>query len=378
MISIDKEQTCLLELIKASLFNLQPNNPDNVNWERVLELAKLQCVVPLITSLVPLEYSDEWLKVLYQSKAHFMQMLYEQDSLVSLLKEHNIPLIIFKGVAASVYFPNPSLRTYGDIDFYVFKENLASALVVLEQNGYKFISNDERQYVFEKNGVEFELHSKFSSKHYNNIEHIIINGMENAVEYRITGYSFPGLPKYENGVVLLGHIMQHLKSSGIGLRQIIDWMMFVHAELDDLAWQEHFRTLAIEAGLDRLAVTVTFMCRKWMGLPNNITWCNNADEEVADQLLIRILDDGNFGHDRAPYENLKRHINNEGFFTHLQNTGIENWRLAKKYKILRPFAWLYQLCKYAYQGVFRFFSGEKVFQKDKQLINLEELWKKLE
>lgn len=378
MISLDLDNVCLIELLKASLFDTKPEIPNETNWERVFEAAKKQCIIPLLISGVPTKYRDEWFKKSCQSKAYFMQLIHEQNLLVNLFINNGIPFIIFKGTAAAIYYPNPSFRTFGDIDFYVTNEHFDAAKCLLLNNGYSFVSNNERHYIFVKNGIEYELHKRISSKHYNDIEDIILSVVNNSVEYRISGFPFPGLPTYHNGLVLLGHIMQHLKTSGIGLRQIIDWMMFVHKELDDVAWEKYFRPLASSAGLEKLAITVTFMCRKWLGLPNNITWCNSADEAVADQLLVRILDEGNLGHDRALYENVRKSMKKEGVFTVIQSSGIENWHLAQKCVIFRPFAWIYQLGRYICIGIISLFKGKKVFRKEKKNMSLEELWKKLE
>lgn len=367
MLSLDSEHACLLELIKAALFDCSPNFPSEVNWDLVFEYAKAQCVVPLVVSSVPSEHRGSWMNISYLSKAHYMKMLYEQNSLVELFKSNNIPSIIFKGVAAAIYYPNPAQRTFGDIDFYVSEEYFALARNLLEQNGYIYSSNNERHYVYNRNGMIFELHNKIGSDNYNDIEKRVLEGFNNSVDYKIGNSSFPGLPTYVNGLVLLGHIKQHLKDTGIGLRQIIDWMMFVCKELDDSAWNTHFRQLACEAGLEDLAITVTYLCIKWLGLPNRITWCNSADETVAERLFIRVLDDGNFGRDIAPYENVKKKIKKEGAFSYLQRSGIETWSLAQKYKVFRPFAWLYQICKYACKGIAGIFTGKKVFRKDKQV-----------
>jgi len=378
LITIDSDQVCFLELIKASLFNICPSIPENVNWNNVYDFAKTQCVLSLVASSVPFEHRNEWIIGSYQCKAYYMRMLYEQDMLVRLFNSKNIPLVIFKGTAASLYYPNPTLRTFGDIDFYVSEINWDLACNLLKENGYKFITSDVRHQEFQKNEMTFELHSKISSKHYNDVESIFCNGLKNAVEYKIGNYSFPGLPPYENGLVLLGHIMQHLKSSGIGLRQIIDWMMFVHKELNDSAWEDSFRPYAVEAGLEKLAVIVTYMCKKWLGLSDSITWCDNADEEVADQLLIWILDDGNLGQYRAPVENVKKSMREEGIFKYLQRAGLENWLLPQKYIVFKPFAWIFQLCKYIHMVFASLFTGKKMFMKGKHKMSLEELWERLE
>lgn len=378
MISIVPEHSYLLALIKTALFNLRLEIPDDANWDNIFNSAKAQSIVSLLAPYVPVNQRNKWLEVSFQNKAYFMRMLHEQNTLVNLFKANIIPFVIIKGTAAAVYFPSPASRTYGDIDIYLSEEHFEFAKSLLESNGYKYIDDEDRHYEYIKNGIEVELHSKFGSNHYNDIEHILINGLSNTVECQVCNSLFPVLPTYENGLVLLGHIMMHLKTSGIGLRQIIDWMMFVHKELDDSAWFESFRPFASEAGLEKLALTVTFMCKKWLGLPNDISWCDNADEELADQLLIRVLDDGNFGRDRAPFESVKRSIRKEGFFKYLQRVGMENWVLAQKHVIFRPVAWLYQLCRFAFEGVIGLIKRKKVFGKEKQIIRIEDLLDRLE
>ena len=378
MISLNKEQSCVLELVKASLFASVPVISENIDWEKVFELAKNQCIVPLISSCVPKDKEIDWLVISCQSKAHFIQVLYEQDSLVKLLNTNGIPFVIFKGTAAAVYYPIPSKRTFGDIDFFVSADLFSSAKFLLEHNGYRFVDKNERHYSYVKNGIEFELHNTISSIHYKNIDNIYFNGLNNYIDYKIGAYIFPGLPTYENGIVLLGHIVAHLKQSGIGLRQIIDWMMFVNKELDDSAWDNTFRLLALEAGFEKIAITVTYMCKKWLGLPNEITWCNVADEALAEQLLLRIMDDGNFGQNRALSESIIESMKKEGVFKFLQRVGILNWPMAQRYAVLRPFAWLYQLFIYAGKGIIGFFTGKRVLNTNKQNMSLEDLLERLE
>ncbi len=378
MISLELEQACLLELIKASLFDLPPHIPKEMNWEKVFEIAKKQCIVPLAMSCVPSEQRNKWFEISCQCKAYFIQMIHEQNSLVKLLNDNNIKFVILKGTAAGIYYPNPQIRTYGDIDFYISDDYLRLARNLLENNGYRLIHYNERHYGYFKNSFEYEMHTRFSCQSYEDIEINIINGLNNVVECKINNFTFPCLPVYENGIVLLGHIMQHIKDYGIGFRQIIDWMMYVNKVLDDSAWEMHFRELAVDAGLEKLAITVTFMCKKWLGLPSEISWCNSADEEIADQLLLRLFNDGNFGQYRAPFENVRIGMKNEGVFKYLHQAGIKNWPLAQKYRFFRIFAWFYQVCRFIHSGVSGLIKGEKIFRNDRRNIKIEELWKELE
>ncbi len=119
------------------------------------------------------------------------------------------------------------------------------------------------------------------------------------------------------------------------------------------------------------------MCKKGLGLPDNISGCDDVNEDVADQLLIRLLIDANLGRERAPFENVKYYINNEGFIKYFLRTGVENWPLAQKYSILKPLAFIFGLFRLFYKSTSRLIKGEKVFRKDKHIMSLVKLIDKL-
>lgn len=378
MIQIKKEQMVLLELLKATLFQINPEIPSDNDWERVFEMARGHCIVSLLEPIIPQDYRSEWTNESCQRVSHFLKVIYEQGELVKLLKERNVPVVILKGTAAAMYYPEPARRTMGDIDFLVPVELYDDTKNYLEQNGYIFCEECYRHCEFVKNGIDFELHKQFSSDKFNDIEHILRRGMEHIQEYEINQLMFPGLPPCENGLILLGHMMYHIKISGLGLRQVIDWMMFVYNVLDDRTWEMDFKALASEAGLEKLAITITFMCKKWLGLPDRITWCNDADEELADLLMQRIIVDGNFGRQRSSGENASASIRKKGLFPYLQNAGIYHWPLAQKYKVFRLFAWLYQIFYCIGKGISSLFDGRNELNGIKESKDINEILKKLE
>ena len=49
-----------------------------------------------------------------------------------------------------------------------------------------------------------------------------------------------------------------------------------------------------------------------------------------------------------------------GFFRTLQRAGVANCKAFQKHKILRPFAWLYQLFRYIGRGIAALFRKEKL------------------
>ena len=122
----------------------------------------------------------------------------------------------------------------------------------------------------------------------------------------------------ENGLLLLAHAALHLSSSELGLRQVIDWMMFVHQELDDEKWNSCFSEMAERAGLRKLAVALTRLCRDHLGLPGEYRWCKEADEQMVSDLLDLIFERGNFGRkvpDHYNVENITAKAKARGTFT---------------------------------------------------------------
>lgn len=364
---INMNQQALLELLKASLFGIEPHFPEGVDWDAVLQEAKDQTVVALAASVVPKEEAEKWQVPVAQNKMRFFQILNEQSNLVKLFQDAGIPMVILKGCAAAMYYPEPLQRTMGDIDYIVPSERFEDARHLMMDNGYEFDHDlgDDREYSYRKGDIILELHHRYSDEGWD-IDPLIMDGLTHPDTCELYGKTFPVLPVEINGLVLLDHIRHHIRQ-GLGIRQIIDWMMFLHSFPGDDAWNNRFAPLVKEAGLETFAATVTKMCRGWFGLPDEITWCDHADDELVQELLETLFQFGNFGNktsqEERPVEVVTMNIRKKGLFRYLQTVGVSNWKACQKNKILRPFAWLYQIFRYAVKGFTELFRGEKIVKE---------------
>lgn len=350
----NNNQLTLLELLKASLFEIKPAIPADVDWDAVMAEAGAQTVVALAAKAVPDEYFLKWQKYALQSRGQFVRVMHGQSQLVNLLEQARIPLVILKGTAAAMYYPEPFLRAMGDIDILVPQDKFDEAVRLIESNGYKRFHELEnhmttsirpRHIEFSKAGIEYELHYHFSGRGID-IENTLISGLEHVETAEIGGFTFTVLPPMENGLLLLAHAGFHLCSSELGLRQIIDWMMFVHRELDDEKWKNCFCGMTERAGLRKLAVAMTRLCRDYLGLPGEYRWCEEADEKVVSELLELILERGNFGR-KAPnhynIENITAKARAKGLFTYLNQISSAVWKrqsVQRSITILRPFVFI--------------------------------------
>ena len=361
---INVNQQALLELLKASLFGEKPYFPEDVDWDAVLQEAKDQAVVALAAPAVLEQESAKWQSSVARNTANFLNLLNEQTKLIQLFDANGIPLVILKGFAAAMYYPTPLRRSMGDIDFIVPSEHFERARVILDENGYEYKKDygDDRDYRYTMHGVVFELHHRYSDKNWD-IEPLICEGFSDIAIQELYHHSFSVFPTMINGLILLDHIRHHLYV-GLGIRQIIDWMMFVHTSLNnDSVWKNNFLPIVHEAGLETFAVTVTKMCKLWFGLPDDITWCDSAENDTAEQLMEMVFDFGNFGvkglAEQHSVESMMMDISRYGLFGFLQKAGESNWKAYHRHRFLRPFAWLYQSFRLVFKGVSALFRGER-------------------
>ena len=369
------ESKQLLSILKSCLFRSQYQLPEKLDWSDIYQEATSHTVVGLLIPYVK-RFSDEhsipnieqWFKTGDQLLAYFVNCFQAQIELVNLFEESSIPILIVKGYAAAVNYPNPQLRTIGDIDFLIPKNRFEEGITLLEKYGYVKRYGDcykSRHIVFTKNYIVLEMHRSMSSFGLD-IDSIIDLGFEQFDYGMIAGISFPMLPPLENGLVLLTHIRQHLleEDYSLGLRQIIDWAMYVNRYCGTIVegnlWDQEFMAIACQLGLDTLTITLTYICREWLGLQNFPDWCERADHKTATELVELVMACGNFGskleHGNKSIKQgfiLYRH---DGIFKRLQMQGLNNWKAAQKHVFLRHFAWLFQL----FRNIILIFSSKNI------------------
>lgn len=350
---MNQTEQVLLQAIPKSLWNTDIEFPADTDWDAVLKEAEDQAVLGLVIDTAPKDVREKWKSRAGVVTANFVRILHCQQQLCALFKANDIPLVILKGTAAAIYYPDPYRRSMGDIDYLVSEKYFDRAKALLSENGYSVEEDPRyaRHIDVSKDHISFEQHRFFSDGEVE-IEQFIQDGMTSIEEREIFGVKFPMLPRLANGLVLLGHMVHHLKT-GLGLRQVIDWMMYVNSELTDDFWHQTFETAAKEAGLEKAAVTVTQVCRKYLGLPAEIHWCEGAESELCSELMDSLLSSGNFDRKRGKGSSVERVVSiirRKGLFKSLQTSGEYNWKAYHKHKWLKPFAWAFQIGRYAKKG----------------------------
>lgn len=361
---ISNEHINMLRILANSLHDKPSDTLPREEWETIKNELFSQSVFAIPSEYINLSENEQFEYSQYVSKniVVFHKLMYAQQKLFELLKSNGIQAVILKGSSAAMSYPKPELRCMGDIDIIVCPKDFEKAFYCLLNNGYstqELPDTYKRHVGFEtKNHIQIELHHHFSisnnNKQNKKLDDLIYNGIAKRETKTVLGYTFYMLPQLENGIVLLSHINQHLES-GLGLRQIIDWMCYVEKYLDDSMWNNEFAAIAETIGMKKLAIITTAMCKKYLGLHKEITWCNNINENICDQLMEYILKHGNFGNknrNELSTIHIIRWFRNpiKGLII-AQKKGLESWKLLSKYNWLKPFAWFYQIYSWIISGI---------------------------
>ena len=338
-----EENKQLLEILRRSLWD------DEKQGEEIPDHIRAELCAQTVEGLTAIAYLDTQ-NLKYEQTARFVKMAHLQRNAIQQLQSAGIPVVVIKGTAAGIYYPHPQLRTYGDIDLMVQPEHYHDAIQALRDGGwYQEGDIGSIHTPFHKNDERLELHQCPS-------------GIENDKEgqfvhqYLLSGFSdiqdgiieqgrcrFPVLPWQQNGLELIWHFRVHL-NDGIGLRHVIDWMMFVKSCVNDHTFRQ-LKPVLEQAGLLTLAKAVTRMCQFYLGLPEeNNTWCVDVDASLCAGLMDFIFEQGNFGKKRSDdraTRALTRYRSLSSLLVGMQRKGLREWPAAQKYPVIRPFAWLY-------------------------------------
>lgn len=347
----------VFEILQRSLFIKENGDDlffDSYDWNAVFTEMKNQAVAALPLYLVRsagfqnLDVQRPWEEYIIRSQGHWLCIMHEQSSLLNLLEANNIPSVILKGSAAAITYPHPSLRMMGDIDIFVKRCDHSLAAKLLEENGYSLVQDKKAcssHFSYSKSGIAIELHRKIPIVE--DTDEYRLKSFEEGIDHRIwleiDSFKFPVFPPVLNGMVLLFHINQHLRE-GLGLRQIIDWGMYIK-NLPPLQWPKLLDFIR-SVHMETLAITVTAMCEKYLGIIPEFEYGTYDDALVVD-LMEYIISKGNFGQKGGKEEKTSAVFldmaNPIRILKRLEKGGLYRWKATKRYALLRPFAWIYQI-----------------------------------
>ncbi len=298
----------LLKLLKAALGNTKDIDfcYDKINWSQLYDIAEARCVEVIAYDGLNILYKEgiiperlipeKSIRVKFLQKTRAQEVAYLQYKhilldLINFFKDNKLKVMLLKGIGLSLNYPRPNHRICGDIDVWMFGECAKAADLVESKLKIPVDKSHHHHTVYMYKGVMVEDHYDFVNRHAHKssaeIEQIL-------KQMALTEYKDISLDDVQfciptptmNAMFLLRHSAQHFSSTGINLRQLLDWATFIEKSYSDINWDLVIR-FAQRYNMNIFLDSLNCICVKYLGLSRD--WVPEID--VNENLVDRIIKD---------------------------------------------------------------------------------------
>lgn len=305
--SLTRWQEAFFLLLRCGLWEQAPDCQalfplSDDEWQAVYDEARRQAVQGLLYrgfQQLPIPFfPPQALVMRWVADADVVEQTYHQSLRATtqswqLLCQSGQQPLLQKGLAVGLLYEHPEERVYGDVDWYV--GDMAAAKTLLEQRGIKTEHAADRSMSFTMDGVQIELHPQLidmqqrrpsdrSADEATTMELALPDGTHIA-----TPAPLPTL------LMLEAHILKHVVTVGIGLRQFCDLARAYHAlyrQADGSRLADSYRRL----GLERWTQLSQTFLHQYLGTPlEELPTQRLASDKACRRLARAILRWGNFG-----------------------------------------------------------------------------------
>lgn len=304
-----KNADFLCTLLRVALFPEEGKSieiPQKIDWEAIYQLASEQGVLAIawdgLNHLIrtkkinseghPLRLQRlQWAINVQKIETRYKRQTAALEALAAFYAQHDIPLMLLKGYGLSLNYPVPHHRQCGDIDIWLYGQQ-QRADELLQASGVTVRKDEHHHTVFSFHGITVENHYDFLNLHSHrsnrNIEARLQHLAQNGSKRTIVNGQTIWLPSADfNALFLLRHTAAHFAATGIQLRHVIDWAMFLNKHGDQINWTALMQ-IATQANMHHFLGVISQFVEKYLGckMPSHL-----ADVKTDNSLTERVLKD---------------------------------------------------------------------------------------
>ena len=196
----------------------------------------------------------------YQKQRIFINLQRKQrqnkllTDLVTLLRQHDIEPVLLKGYGLELLYENPDMRVYSDVDIYIGEQNYNRAVQIVrsyypdahwcsESEGvmhFIMVLDDNIERVVELHRVTMEFSGTRANRAW---QQFTLDEMRHTRTIEINGVNVSIPSTTYNAIYVFIHAWHHFASSGVGLRQLADWMLTLRTTINTEALHDILRQL---------------------------------------------------------------------------------------------------------------------------------------
>ena len=285
----------LTDLLRAFVLGEKPEAADPA---MLIPAAQMQNLLPLLAYMNKKHrlFSDENTNAVLNRQLRQTIFLHNQrytafEELSTALSEQGIDHLPVKGWYLRHLYEVPELRTFGDIDVLIRREDRQRVHALMVSMGFSVQTDWEPTYTYRRGAELYELHT--------NLMEASLDGRSDLPAYFADAWSHAHVvsgrrfepEKSFHFLYTLCHLAKHLYAGGAGLRMYLDAALFLQSHGRELDWEGIRREMAA-LKLPEFLDTVLTCCESWFGVTAG---CDFHRSEAADELLTYTLDADLFG-----------------------------------------------------------------------------------
>lgn len=259
---MDRESEYLLHLLGAFLRKEEPHTCPEADWGKLGKLAHIHNVSGILGYMAtawPICPEPEIRARLRTLCRSTMAGYAERDALARKLSGElsaaGIDHIVMKGFVLRSFYPIPELRTFGDVDLVIRREDRERCHQTMLELGFRVKNDWEPVYSYRRGMEYYELHTE--------IMEVDVSGRADYRGYfgTLWAHTVPVerrrqefTPEY-HFLYLLTHLAKHVVGSGAGVRMLLDVAVFLGHYKETLDWKYVGRELK-KLELETFAATV--------------------------------------------------------------------------------------------------------------------------
>jgi hypothetical protein len=305
-----------LSLVRNSLWDMQVKVPDDFkDWGLVMRLAKDQAMECAVAKAI-LDSPDILDNLKPGSRLRLSNMLMSNvlmhsmanstlQKLVLELRKFGVECVLLKGQGLAANYCHPEIRECGDIDLYVGVGNYHKSYDILKEmvdeiDNASVLDGKGKHFHAKLSGISIEVHKYSEVLPSSSLDRIYQGYASEGLSKNLVELEFAEANVWTpednfNAFYVFNHLWNHFLIVGIGLRQLCDWAMLLHA-----------RSLYIDKEYLHRILTELNLMTPWkifgcivvdtLGLPvEDFPFYESRCGKKAAKILECILKDGDLG-----------------------------------------------------------------------------------
>ena len=318
-----------------------PASVKDADWKVMYTIAKKQALIGVLfhgIKQLPKELAPDagllmqWMGMVQKIRQQNIRMFLDSAKVCKNFKQAGFRCCILKGQGNALLYPDPYMRTSGDIDIYLDGgrnrvmqyTNKVCPNQVMRYHHVDFpVMKTAIEVHFTPSYMFFPVHNRRMQKWFKEVMDLQCSNVVTLPD----GYGEITVPTMSfNVIYILSHLYRHVFTEGIGLRQLIDYYFVLRNPDCNIANKAVLQRELKHLGLWKFAGAVMYVLHETLGLPEE-KMIAPIDVNEGRFLLAEIMQGGNFGQ----YDTRLGSKENESKLHRYLRMSLRNLRFVKHY-----------------------------------------------